>query len=78
LHFGPVVETRALEGAIVHAKAGDAYDVQRNVSRGTVASDVAGVGWYLWFDERDRQHGESISPLRAMTAREQKETTSFA
>jgi hypothetical protein len=33
-HFRPVVETGATHGAIVHAKAGDADDVKRHVSRG--------------------------------------------
>lgn len=58
--FRPVVETRALECAIVHAKAGDADDVQRNVGRGTEARDVTGVRWNLWFNERDGKHEESI------------------
>jgi hypothetical protein len=52
-HFRPVVEARALQRAIVHAKPGDADDVQRNVGRGTEACDVTGVRWNLWFDERN-------------------------
>ncbi len=34
LHFRPVVEPGSSHCAIVHAKAGDADDVQRHVGRG--------------------------------------------
>ena len=66
LHFRPVVETCASQRAVVHAKAGDAYDVQWNVGSGAKARDVAGVGWYLWFDKSDGQHEESICLMRLM------------
>ena len=56
LHVRPVVETGSAHGAIVHPKAGDADDVQRNVSSSAESGDVTGVRWNLWFDERDRQH----------------------
>src|ERR1043165_544833 len=64
LHFRPVVETGASQRAIVHAKAGDADDVQWSVGGGTQSRDVAGVGWNLRFDECDGKHEESIGRKR--------------
>ena len=61
-----IVETGATHCAIVHAKAGDADDVQRHVGRGTQSCDVAGVGWDLRFDERDGKHEESIGRRRSI------------
>ena len=51
-YLRPVIEAGSLQRAVVHAKAGDADDVQRHVGRGTQSCDVAGVGWDLRFDER--------------------------
>jgi hypothetical protein len=56
LHFRPVVETRASQRAIVHAKARDADDVKRSVRGSTQSSDVAGVRRNLRFDECNGKH----------------------
>ena len=60
LYFRPVVETRASQRAIVHAKPGDTDDVQRSVRRRTQTRDVAGIGWNLRFDECDGKHSGLI------------------
>ena len=60
LYLGPIVEAGASQRAVVHAKAGDADDVQRRVRRRTQARNVAGVGWNLWFDERDGKHSSEL------------------
>ena len=56
LYFRPVVETGSTQRAIVHAEAGDADDVKRNIVGCAQARYVTGVGWNLWFDERDGKH----------------------
>src|SRR5262249_20945061 len=66
VYFRPVVETSASQRAIVHAKAGDADDVQWRVCRRTHARDVAGVRWNLWFDKCDGKHEPSIGPIGRM------------
>jgi hypothetical protein len=55
-YFRPVIETGTSYGAVVHAEAGDADDVQRSVRRRTQARNVAGVWWNLRFDKRDGKH----------------------
>ena len=51
----PVVETGALEFAVVDAEAERLDQVQRASGGGTEPRDVAGVRWNLRFDQRDVQ-----------------------
>jgi hypothetical protein len=56
----PIIEPGALEGPVVHSKAGDADDMQLGIRRGTKACDVAGIGRDLGFDQCNMEHKKSI------------------
>lgn len=53
IDLAPIVEARALQCPIVHAKTGHSYDVQGSKRRRTKPGDVAGVGRYLGFIKGD-------------------------
>ena len=71
VNVGAVIQAGAPHCFVIKSKAGDADDVKRYVGGSAQPSDVAGVGWYLRFDERNEKHEHSIFL-------KQKETTSFA
>lgn len=69
LHMRPVVETGATHGAVVHAKSGDADDVQGSVGGGAKPRDVAGVGRDFGFYQSDCDHAADGFAREKLTRR---------
>lgn len=74
-HFVPVIETGAFQRPVVHPEARHADDMKRRERGGAKARDVAGVGRYLRFVQRDMKHActlrnvvESFKPVRSGTS----------
>src|SRR5262245_34999954 len=56
LDLGPVVESGTLQGAVVHLKACNSYDMQRREGRGAEPSDIARIRRDLRFIQCDMKH----------------------
>src|SRR5262249_39062014 len=66
VHFIPIIETGALQGAAVQAEAEPADQMQRGTGGGAKAGDIAGVWWNFRFPKRDVQpvrpsHGGNLN-----------------